>query len=240
MLKLNSHNSWETCEIDFPTKTGDDLLSRCAALIMAQHNHEITTYDPAFHPTRMEGDASGFIQSGLRFASFHRTGNWLFPLSLGLSKEEENFRIKSAMDALGGGNFGRRFILESSSAEERMVRDKESGKEMRPEEIERRRKELEAGHWRKLEEEKAKAAAFEQAKIDAAKQKAEDDEFEKEWWEKRLKNLKATVGESEGAEREEKEMEMEWIENRLKQFADAKKSSDSKKEEVEPKGSCHF
>ncbi|CEQ42010.1 SPOSA6832_03781, partial [Sporobolomyces salmonicolor] len=100
---------------------GDAMISHCAALVMDKDIKEALTLDETvhsgLHQLDIRGDGTGFFQSGFLITSLHHWGSWftLFPpwhesgagdLRKGISL------VGKAAQAVGGDNWGRRYVFE--------------------------------------------------------------------------------------------------------------------------------
>ncbi|GAA6058934.1 hypothetical protein JCM10212_002886 [Sporobolomyces blumeae] len=116
--KMNQDGAWSQCLAKFGSAFGGDaMVSHCAALVMGKDIHDALTVEDTLHQLDIRGDGTGFFQSGFLITSLHHWGSWftLFPpwhesgtgdLRKGISL------VGKAAKAIGGDNWGRRYVFE--------------------------------------------------------------------------------------------------------------------------------
>ncbi|GAA5861264.1 hypothetical protein JCM1840_003134 [Sporobolomyces johnsonii] len=120
--RMNEDGVWSRCLAKFGAAFGGDaMVSHCAALVMDKDIKEALTLDETLHQLDIRGDGTGFFQSGFLITSLHHWGSWftLFPpwhdsgagdLRKGISL------VGKAAQAVGGDNWGRRYVFEGGKA----------------------------------------------------------------------------------------------------------------------------
>lgn len=77
----------------------------------------IFVVEPTLHQVDVLGDGTGFLQAGFLFTNFHHWATWLniFPLWHGAGAgdiREAILLMGKAAGAVGGDNYGRRYVFE--------------------------------------------------------------------------------------------------------------------------------
>ncbi|GAA95859.1 glycosyltransferase family 31 protein [Mixia osmundae IAM 14324] len=108
---------WKGCyEVVKSEFGGDGMINKCAKMVMQRDSLEQTvTVELGMHQMDFRGDPSGFYQSGMPFLTLHHVNAAIWGPPIPKEYERSMFEVTElllqAAEALGGDNFGRRYMF---------------------------------------------------------------------------------------------------------------------------------
>ncbi|GAA6040250.1 hypothetical protein JCM8097_009384 [Rhodosporidiobolus ruineniae] len=115
-LMSNLYARWDECHDRYKDVFGgDEMLSRCAALVTGRTKQTITTEERGMHQFDIPGDCTGVFQSGIPIVSMHHfmASGWVHLFGYGSLHPElgQILRVRDAAAFLGGDNAFSRHVF---------------------------------------------------------------------------------------------------------------------------------
>ncbi|GAA5980765.1 hypothetical protein JCM11641_002637 [Rhodosporidiobolus odoratus] len=115
-LGASMYDRWDTCFDRYKDIFGgDEMLTRCAALVTGKTKQTVTTEQRGLHQFDVPGDATGMFQSGIPLLSMHHFmgGGWVHLYAYGTTHTDmqQIVRLRDAAAFLGGDNMFNRYVF---------------------------------------------------------------------------------------------------------------------------------